>query len=143
MDELLDYHFAARTRRLRTGVQVGSLLIAAGLGLLWWIDPFWGGALVSLGALLFVPTLLQLRTVKRDRAAKALRERPGDVVWAYVLVDHGLEIGLRTGEIELLANAEEWILERLRPMLPNATFGYSDDRAREFKANPLSLMTPN
>ena len=93
--------------------------------------------------------------VIRDRAPKALRilrDRPGDVSWAYVVVivgypATGVFIGTRQGEREAITMPGqlscELFLERVAALCPHAVLGHSLAREELFERDPSMGRIPS
>ena len=93
---------------------------------------------------------LSLRDPKAHPAMALLRERPGDVVWAYVSTQSQngsvvkSEVMLALADKRRLAvNAaigqEQELLNMLARALPSATLGFSPEREQAFLKDPASL----
>jgi hypothetical protein len=139
LDEVLAKYVSRRTSRLRRGLVVGAVGVALGAGLFYWGSTALGAIVGGVAGLILIFAAIGLLTAADDAGAKLLREQRGDIVWAYYLQNHGIVFGLRSGGGALLANAEEWMLNELRPLLGHATLGFTPELERRFAQNPASL----
>jgi hypothetical protein len=93
---------------------------------------------------------LSLRDPRAHPVMALLRDRPGDVVWAYVsttrqngsVVRSEVMLGLpdkRRLSVNAAIGEEQELLDVLGRALPSATLGFSPERERAFLADPASL----
>lgn len=137
-----------------------GLLGVGGILMYWGLHEEYGTFLTVSGGFLITLTLLgalhiwDLPPFHKDKLEKVLLQRSDEVVWVYhhviqnrpygvsvmnftmlyICLDTGKEITIRIR----LKNADA-ILDALKPLLPQATFGYSDEKKFMYEANPLLL----
>lgn len=140
--------FRYRSRELRGG---GVSLVVLGV-LITAIAPFAfdGPNAWLLGPMLIVPGLALWLFSRRSTKAHALTEalEGPNIVWVYLhenntggLVQRLVRFGQSDGTfLEMpLAPGQEHFVPRLQSLLPQATHGFSQDRAAAFKNDPASL----
>jgi len=112
----------------------------------------WGsGAAAALGAALFFGLLWMWGRSKTASFVKVLRDRPGDVVWIYGQqfrnqygANRGtyVNLGLRNGStvmISISTGQTEMVILNIAMLAPQATLGYSREKAKSFGRKPSSL----
>lgn len=101
------------------------------------------------GGLLFFILLIIHGRRKVPTFVKVLRDNPREVVWVYIhkVIVRGagssetIMIGLASGKLLSVYSPvmAERVLHSLTPLVPHATFGFTEENRLQFKRNPASM----
>ena len=115
----------------------------------------WAAFLIGL---ILLYRILLFNKIEQHRLVQLLKNQPQEIVWIYSVVTQRMPFGfhfsqtgilyfkLRDGDeisLELPAQQLKLVSKTLNRLLPHATFGYSEDRAQWFRANPELLLRKN
>ena len=127
-----------------TGLQFGNSVILSILGL--------GACVISIGLIL---KSLSLIRKQKHPVLEILRKRPYEVVWVYTIITERMPFGLQFVKngllyihlidgthhsVSLPARKLKLVSKYLNRLLPNACFGYSEEREQTYLQNPEKLM---
>ena len=103
----------------------------------------------------FIYRILLVNKTEQHPLVQLLTHRPKQVVWVYSVVTQRLPFGFQFSQtgilyfklldgdeisVELPVQQLKLVSKTLNRLLPHATFGYSDDKAQWYRANPELLI---
>ena len=155
LEEELRYH-----QRIQLAFCIG--LAAVGVFILSWANQvvagtgllLAGGGLLILLALLGAMYSLEIWPFKPRTVRSVLQKEPESVVWVYHHIVQNRPYGVAVTNFTMLylhlddgnettaqirLHKADAVLAALKPLLPQATFGYSDEKKFQYEANPLLL----